>query len=359
MMIPGGGERLAIYDLGDLNVLLVDDNAFVRGVLESLLRQFRIGRVVAACNGEEAIESLKISGVTIAIDIVLADLIMSPINGLLLLRWTRNAPESPNRFIPFIMVSGAADRENVFAARDHGVSEFLVKPFSAANVYRRLLEVIDRPRQFVANTTYFGPDRRRRDVGVRGTDQRRTREEDITIVRSAEDIVQPSSGVGVWYFRPTNNLRAKVGGSLVGRSPGGEIPMALLEQAETELQRAAFDFTEMARGYLAELGNHCDEALKLVGSRSKQFEAINLIAHELRGQGGTFGYPLITTFAKMLYTATGEGRREDDNGVEIVRAHVDAMRAVIREKVSGDGGEMGRSLTAGLRATIEKQSTVG
>ncbi len=350
---------MAIYDLGDLCILLVDDNAFIRGVLESLLRQFRVGRVLTASSGEEAIDSLKVGGATIAVDIVMADLIMSPINGLLTLRWARNAPESPNRFIPFIMISGAADQENVIAARDHGVTEFMVKPFSAANVYRRLLEVIDRPRQFVATNNYFGPDRRRRDIGTRDVEQRRMREEDITIVRSGGDVVQTKTSSAVWYFRLPNNLRAKVGGSLVGRSAGGEIPTALLEQAEAELQRAAFDFTEWARRYIADLTNLCDEALKVVGSRAKQFEAINLIAHELRGQGGTFGYPLITTFATMLYSATGEGRREDDNGVEIARAHVDAMRAVIRDKVSGDGGDVGRALTAGLRAAIQRQSVIG
>lgn len=347
---------MAIYDLGDVCVLLVDDNAFVRNVLETLLRQFRVGRVITAADGEEAIDCLKTSAQTITIDIVLADLIMSPINGLLLLRWTRNAQESPNRFLPFVMVSGAADQENVTAARDHGVTEFLAKPFSAASVYRRLLEIVDRPRQFVATAAYFGPDRRRRDTGARGQDRRRTREEDVTIVHSGGDLLQTGTSSAVWYFRLPNALRAKVAGSLVGRGAVGEIPMALLERAENELQRAAFDFTEMARRYLSDLSNLCEEALKQPAGRRKQFEAINILAHELRGQGGTFGYPLITTFAKMLYSATGDGCREDDNGIEIVKAHIDAMRAIIRDKVAGDGGDAGRALTAGLQAAIEKRA---
>ena len=79
---------------------------------------------------------------------------------------------------------------------------------------------------------------------------------------------------------------------------------------------------------------------------------INLLALELRGQGGTFGYPLISTFGKMLYDSTLEGCREDDNAVKIVQAHVDSMRAVIREKISGDGGEIGRELLASLKKAI-------
>ena len=79
-----------------------------------------------------------------------------------------------------------------------------------------------------------------------------------------------------------------------------------------------------------------------------------MLAHELRGQGGTFGYPLITTFGKMLYESTLEGCREDDRAVEMIKAHIDSISVVIREKVSGDGGKLGRELLASLKAALEK-----
>ena len=78
----------------------------------------------------------------------------------------------------------------------------------------------------------------------------------------------------------------------------------------------------------------------------------------MRGQGGTFGYPLITIFGKMLFDVTGDGCVQDDSAVEIVKAHIDAMRAVIREKVAGDGGQVGRELLKSLEVAIERQSTV-
>ena len=96
---------------------------------------------------------------------------------MLFLRWLRGAAESPNRFVPFIMLSGAADNDYVTASRDLGTTEFLAKPFSAQSVYRRLLEVIDRPRQFITNNSYFGPDRRRQNLGPpRGIPERRKEE---------------------------------------------------------------------------------------------------------------------------------------------------------------------------------------
>ena len=88
------------------------------------------------------------------------------------------------------------------------------------------------------------------------------------------------------------------------------------------------------------------------GDRRKQFEEINLLAHELRGQGGTFGYPLVTTFAKMLYDFTGPEGRQEDSAVEIVKAHVDALRVVIREKISGNGGQIGKELLNSLNDAV-------
>ena len=352
---------MAEYDLSRFTIYLVEDNGYIRRILEDMLRDFRFGRVITAENGAEAIEyfkSLHASprvAASIGLDIVLSDLIMSPIDGLLLLRWMRTAKESPDRFVPFIMLSGAADNDYVSQARELGSSEFLAKPFSAQSVYKRILEVIDYPRQFVTTTQYFGPDRRRRDSGTRDEDLRQTTDDDVTIVYSADKVVKPKKDTDVWYFRLPNRLKEKAGG--VAGEPG-EMPMKLLEEAESKLERAALDFTELARGYLKQMSRHCQEAQKQEGSRAPQFQDINLLAHELRGQGGTFGYPLISTFGKMLYEITGGGCREDDTAIEIVKSHMDVMRAVIRDKVAGDGGEVGRALIESLKAAVDKISMV-
>ena len=103
---------MAVYDLDRCTVLLVEDNQYVLHVVEDLLRTFRVGRVATAANGEEAVEALKVSrpiggrAAAQGPDMVYSDLLMSPINGMLLLRWLRQAPESPNRFVPFVMLSG-------------------------------------------------------------------------------------------------------------------------------------------------------------------------------------------------------------------------------------------------------------
>ena len=352
------------YSFERLSVLLVEDNKYVSNVLEDMLRHFRFGRISTCSNGQEAIDFLKTMnaamspGGTAPLDIIISDLVMSPINGLLLLRWVRTAKESPNRFVPFVMLSGAADHEYVHAARDLGTTEFLAKPFSAENVYKHMLEVIDYPRQTVATQRYFGPDRRRKDIPPPGEEQRMTTDDNVTVVYSSDKVVKPKAPSEVWYFRLPNRLKEKAGGVGGGSGEPGEIPMDLLEEAEQNLERAALDFTEWAMGYLAKLSDLCTEALLKPGRRDQYFHEINELAHELRGQGGTFGYPLVSMFGKMLFDVTGEHCREDDNAVEIVKAHIDAMRAVLREKISGDGGQVGRELLVGLKKAIEKHSVI-
>ena len=353
---------MAVYDLSRFTVYLVEDNGYIRRILEIMLGDFGFGRVMTAKHGAEVVEYFKTlnanpqRAANPGLDLVISDLIMSPIDGLLLLRWMRTAKESPDRFVPFIMLSGAADNDYVNKARDFGSTEFLAKPFSAQSVYKRILEVIDYHRQFVTTTNYFGPDRRRRKSGNRDSELRQTTDDDVTVVYSADKVVKPKKDTDVWHFRLPNRLKEKAGGAAGGE---GEMPTKLLQEAENKLERAALDFTEVALGYLKQMSNHCQEARKQQGSRSSQFQEINLLAHELRGQGGTFGYPLISTFGKMLYEITGGGCREDDNAIEIVKSHMDVMRAVIRDKVAGDGGEVGRALLQSLKAAVDKISKVG
>ena len=205
---------MAVYNFERINVFLVEDNPYIRQVLESLLRQLQFANVQTASHGAEAIEyfqDLKRNRAFGEIDVVLSDLVMTPLNGLLLLRWVRTAKESPNRFMPFVMLSGAADHEYVKAARDLGVTEFMAKPFSVSSISRYLLQIIDRPRQFVATQAYFGPDRRRKSSPPASGERRVTEDKDVSIVYSSEKVVKPSKPSEVWYFRLNNRLKEKVG----------------------------------------------------------------------------------------------------------------------------------------------------
>lgn len=146
------------YDFSDVSVLIVEDNQPMVDLLKSLLETYGFTKIYTAKDGEEGFEKYCKE----APEIVIADWMMKPIDGISLTRRIRNDSMSPNPFVPVILMTGFSEKRRVMQARDAGVTEFLVKPFNARDLYRRIAQIIEKPRQFVRSEDFFGPDRRRK-----------------------------------------------------------------------------------------------------------------------------------------------------------------------------------------------------
>jgi len=142
-----------------IKILLVDDNHHMRLLINEILRAIGVKEVFEASGGAEAIQVLR----TKQIDIVMTDLAMRPMNGIDFVRRLRTGHESPNPMVPVIMITGHSTLRRVAEARDAGVTEFLSKPVTARGVIERISRVVEHARPFVKTSSYFGPDRRRRD----------------------------------------------------------------------------------------------------------------------------------------------------------------------------------------------------
>lgn len=142
--------------LGELKVLLVDDNEHMRAIVGTILKGIGIVNLREARDGSEALEALR----TWPADIAIIDFRMEPMDGVDFTRLVRNAADSRNPFLPIIMMTGFADRPRVEEARDSGVTELIVKPVTARAIIDRLNAVVYRPRPFVRTEDYFGPQRR-------------------------------------------------------------------------------------------------------------------------------------------------------------------------------------------------------
>lgn len=151
-----------------LNVLIVEDNINFRRLLRTILATINVHDVMETEDGSSALDLLR----TYPADLVLLDWKMAPMDGLAFMRELRTAADSPNPTLPVIMVSGYTDTTLVTAARDAGVNEFLAKPISAKSLLSRLVAVLDTPRTFVKAPGYFGPDRRRKQVPLKGPERR-------------------------------------------------------------------------------------------------------------------------------------------------------------------------------------------
>lgn len=143
--------------LSALQVMLVDDNQHMRAITSAILKAAGIRKILEVADGASALSALRQH----PIDIAIVDFNMSPMDGVAFTRLVRNSPDTPNAYLPIIMMTGHSEKNRVMEARDAGVTEFMVKPITAKAVFDRIQAVIVRPRPFIKSRNYFGPDRRR------------------------------------------------------------------------------------------------------------------------------------------------------------------------------------------------------
>ncbi|PWE16898.1 two-component system response regulator [Marinicauda salina] len=141
-----------------IRVLIVEDNAHMSTILRKVLQGFGVRQVFETRDAADAFEAMRTNNP----DLALVDYMLGDVDGLEFTRLVRTASDSPNRYLPIIMVSGHTDRSRIMEAINAGVNEYLAKPVRPVDVYNRLVALIERPRRFVNAPGYFGPDRRRR-----------------------------------------------------------------------------------------------------------------------------------------------------------------------------------------------------
>ena len=145
---------------GTMKILIVDDNIHMRVLLRRLLGSRGIRDIDEATNGQAGMGMLR----ACKYDLILTDLEMQPMDGLEFTREVRTSKDSPNPQVPIIMVSGPhRDTPGPGGARS-GITEFIVKPITARDLFARITDVSERPRPFVRCSSYVGPDRRRRNL---------------------------------------------------------------------------------------------------------------------------------------------------------------------------------------------------
>lgn len=159
------------YDLSDLSFLIIDDNNYMLSIVKTLLRGFGVHEIHEAHEAAEAFEEFR----NVPIDIILLDYAMDTLDGIEFARMVRTADDTPNPYIPIIMLSAYSERYRVTDARDVGITEFLRKPICASDLHARIIQVIENPRPFIRTPRYFGPDRRRnKTTNFKGDERRKS-----------------------------------------------------------------------------------------------------------------------------------------------------------------------------------------
>jgi two-component system chemotaxis response regulator CheY len=117
-------------------ILIVDDYKTMLRIIRNLLKQLGFENVDDAADGSQALQKMREK----PYGLVISDWNMEPMTGLQLLREVRS--DKKLAAVPFIMITAESKTENVVAAKEAGVNNYIVKPFNAATLKSKLVSVL-------------------------------------------------------------------------------------------------------------------------------------------------------------------------------------------------------------------------
>jgi hypothetical protein len=143
-----------------------------------------------------------------------------------------------------------------------------------------------------------------------------------------------------------NTLRLKVGGRL------GAIDPAAIAKAEAALKSLSGNFAEWLADEVAKL-EAARQRVKTEGLTPEATENLYLRAHDLKGLGATYEYPIVTRIAGSLCKLIDEPAKRADAPLYLVDAHIDAIRAAVKDGIQSDEHPVGRALVTELEQRVK------
>lgn len=149
-------------------------------------------------------------------------------------------------------------------------------------------------------------------------------------------------------INPPNTLAAKV-------SPqGGPTLESIVREAGQALEDLQESYQLWVRQDLDTIFRLAEEAEADPDVATNRLQEIAQITHDIKGQGATFEFPLLTHIARSLYKLLVEVERSNEQMLKLVRLHADAMNVILKEEIRGSSDELGKHLVEMLNKAVDK-----
>lgn len=323
--------------LSKLRVLLADRDVRTAGLVQGILQNFGFTRIEIVTNGEDALRELRSQ----PYDLIITEWNMHPVDGLTLVRAIRTAKDDARlrRDIPILMLTANAEAENVAAARDIGITEFVRKPFSARTISNRIIQIIENPRVFVKSPGYVGPCRRRREGAPNGEERRANRKKSGG----------PTTPENVQILPANDSLKQRLEGAKASDIINDEV----IAEAQMELAKATGDFISWAGDDLRRLEAAYATLAADVEDTAAQ-HALRDAAYCIKSQAGIFGFEIGTEVAGLLVNFLNSHALTTQENLTIVRKHIDAITVIFSQQLKTSREAIGVELIASLQKLIAK-----
>lgn len=153
-------------------------------------------------------------------------------------------------------------------------------------------------------------------------------------------------------IRPPNRALDKV--TLGGRIKKGGMDPELLEEARARADGMKDTFADALATEIGRLEEALKSAEKDKSAAETQLSLVQQTAHAINGYGQTAGYDLLSRYGYSLSTFLRKAEIPTEKRIQVARVHVDAIRLVHTQGLTGDGGKIGATLTAELRKAVNK-----
>ncbi len=146
-------------------------------------------------------------------------------------------------------------------------------------------------------------------------------------------------------FTPPNTLRMKVGGGFGGIDAGA------IAKAEEALKAMSAQFGQWLQDEITKL-DAAQMAIRTQGLTAETAEGLYFRAHDLKGLGSTYQYPIVTRMAGSLCKLLDDPAKRTEAPIVLLDAHIDAIKAVVRDEIQTDEHPVGRELAETLEARV-------
>ena len=335
----------------DINIVICDSDHATAVMVKKILSTLGCNRIFVVHDGQSVLDLMKEE----KIDLIVTEWQTRTLSGIDMTMFLRQSLDSVNRMIPIVMLTARNSRKDIQTARDAGVTEYVVKPFSAKTLLERLYEVVQEPRGFVISKTFIGPDRRRVSSFSLPPDPDENHhffERKPPMIVSKDVLQQLILDDTPRMIMPDYTLKKKVGFDIPDELM---IDPLALAKSEEEVQKAQNEFLLTMMRDVESLNGAYADLIKYPEHYRKLIKNIEDACFSIKSRAGIFGYVRATEVATQLHNFC---KRYYDSAnphhVIILEKHIQAIGAIFTYKITGDGGEVGRELIIDLARLINK-----
>jgi hypothetical protein len=139
----------------------------------------------------------------------------------------------------------------------------------------------------------------------------------------------------------------------VGSGRMGGIDPAAIAKAEAALKSLSGNFAQWLNDEIAKLES-VRATVRSEGPSLENMESLYLRAHDLKGLGATYGFPLITRIAGLLCRLIDDKSKRLEAPMSLIDAHIDAIKAAVRDGIKSDDHPVGNVLVKELESRIQQ-----